>query len=197
MNREEWLSGLAQHLGWRDAVVLPSYVQSARSTRVCNLTVDESGRALGLVSPALGASLEAGAVVAYLVDRKRVNGTGPRLSASGRAGLAIAGWRADHWHVDPLPGAEDRLISRINDWVSRVGEYPAAPVPQRTRTQSTRMVALTCEVHDEVRVRASRSQIEAGAPLCGRDAHGLPCQLRLVEVTALLLTALRLSARRL
>ena len=186
MNREEWLSGLAQHLGWQGAVVLPSYTQGARSTRVCNLVIDDQGRAMGLVSPALADSHEVGAVVAYLVDRKRVNGMGDHLSQSGRSGLVVAGWRPDRWHVDPLPGAEDRLIALVGEWVSRVGEYPSAPVPQRRRTQSTRMLALTCPVHEDVRVRATRAQIDQGVPLCGRPIAGvgLPCQTALEEVSA-------------
>ena len=182
MNREQWLSGLAEHLGWQGATVLPSYTQGARSTRVCNLTQDNEGRALGLVSPALAQSLEVGAVVAYLVDRKRVNGTSDHLSQSGRAGLVVAGWRPDRWHVNPSPHAEDRLISRINEWVSRVGEYPAAPVPQRRRTQSTRMIALTCEAHPARRVRASRSQLDMGYPQCGVTVTGGSCSMSMNEV---------------
>lgn len=182
MNREQWLSGLAEHLGWQGATILPSYTQGARSTRVCNLVEDESGRPMGLVSPAIASTYEVGAVVAYLVDRRRVNGMGDHLSQGGRAGLVVAGWRPDRWAVNPAPHAEDRLIARIEEWQAHAGDYPAAPVPQRRRTQTTRMIALTCEAHPARRVRASRSQIEMGYPQCGVTVTGGSCSRSMVEV---------------
>lgn len=197
MNREEWLAGLVGDLTRGDSwwqfnsvAALPSFpTTAARGGRVCDLTRDASGLVLALISPHLAESFEVGVTVAYLLDRAKVAGVSRRLSARQVARLSAAGWVVDGWRVNPSDALADRLAGVIDAYVDRADGYPAAAVaPANVTRQGTRMLALTCPAHPEVRVRATRAQIDAGAPLCGRPVaagagrDALPCALRLGEV---------------
>ena len=186
MNREEWLAGLVVALLGHHAgvVALPSFpAATSRNGRVCDLATDGDGRVLALVSPHLADSAEVGIVLAYLLERRAVAGVSRRLSHRQAARLGERGWRVDGWKVDPVPESAADYLARIDAYVARVGDYPAAPVaPSALTRQGTRMLALSCPEHRVVRVRATRAQIDAGAPLCGRDVLGAPCARTLVEV---------------
>lgn len=192
MTREEWLRGFTALLctdtpsasSWVTA--LPSFPSTAvRNGRVCDLVRDEDGRVLALISPHLSDSLEVGVTLAYLLDRYRVARTSRRLSNGQAARLSQRGWEVDGWRVSPSDRLADRLAVHVDGFVNGWGEYPAAAVaPSNVRRQTTRMLALTCHSHPDVRVRATRSQIDAGAPLCGRrwSADQVVCGRVLVEV---------------
>lgn len=188
MNREQWLVGLASRMTNGESVaVLPSYpAQRARSGRVADIGRDEDGRTVLLVSPLLAESAEVAVVLAYLIDRVRIVGTG-RLTDRRAGFLRSRGWFVDGWTVNPTDERARQVFDLVDDYVAEVGEYPAEAIQSGRRRQTgSRMRLVSCTIHDDVRVRLSSSQIESGAPLCGRDhpngSPGAVCSLRLTEV---------------
>ena len=188
MNREQWLAGLASRMTNGEPVaVLPSYpAQRARSGRVADIGRDEDGRTVLLVSPLLADSAEVAVVLAYLIDRVRIVGTG-RLTEIRSTVLANRGWVVDGWTVNPTNERAEVIFRQVDDYVAEVGDYPAEAIQSGRRRQTgSRMRLVSCTIHDDVRVRLSSSQIESGAPLCGRDhpngSPGAVCSLRLTEV---------------
>jgi hypothetical protein len=180
MTREEWLAKFAREvLGWHGSV-LPSFPAArARGGRVCDIARDDSGEVVLMVSPTLADSLEVGVTLAYLVDRLSICRAGGRLTQRGARLLAVRGWRANGWVVDPNDWRAEQLAREVDQFVTDFGAYPSAPVTTSVRGSHARsgVLTLTCQQHGQVRAQQTRRQF------ADNPVHCHHCGGALVEVT--------------
>lgn len=185
LNREAWLTAFAEKLRPMFTEVelelpeeiyisvgFPSKAALGRKTRRIGEhwhgASSEDGKPHIFISPLLSEAEATETLVHELVHAALPSGVkhGPAFKrAMGKVGL-VGKPTADH--------AGEELRERLKGISQQLGPYPHAGLRPRLedKKQTTRMLKVTCPVHEDYIVRASRKVIEAGLPVCGMCMAG-------------------------
>jgi hypothetical protein len=174
MTREEWLQVAAQALtdralcarvntGTRFSVGNPAR-PGRRMARLWDVATDTDGHRQVFISPLLDDKASVLAVLAFAITRARYESTGERISSSRwdalhrTMGFVSAGL---DYAVLPTP----YMANRLAELAETLPDYPHdATTLRATRTQTTRMIKLSCSCGYVV--RTTRTHIERGLPSC-------------------------------
>jgi len=174
MTREEWLQLAAQALtdramcarvntGTRFSVGNPAR-PGRRMARLWDVATDTDGHRQVFISPLLDDKTSVLAVLAFACTRARWEPTGERV-AGGR-------WQALHGTfgfvytgTDYAVVPSDTFTVRLAELADTLPDYPHdATTVRATRTQTTRMIKLSCACGYVV--RTTRTHILTGLPYC-------------------------------